>query len=333
MSKSKRIQAFDYLKGFGMIMVILGHVVQMCNGPSMAGLKCLESENWIILFTCSFHMPLFILVSGYLFFKSSEKYSFKDLMLRRCVSLLRPIMTFTILAFILNKGWTYGFSAINPFYLWFLWAVIFCVIGTLFVKFFAKDSYVIHIFIVLLLLFIPDFGSGKMMKWMYPYFVLGYYVAKYDWRLGQGNKSLLIFLGLILYFILMAFFNYNTYIYTTGINVIHSPLGFGKQIAIDVHRFVVGIVGSIVFGYIFIKVIDRFPFNYLKSTISNIGKESLGMYVIQSYFFLFLGNYFVDCNYSLIRSLVLTVLLLVLCLGITKIIRRSKILTYVVLGS
>nr|MBQ8252112.1 acyltransferase family protein [Lachnospiraceae bacterium] len=64
----------DAIKGLGIALMILGH---MFIGPSLKG------------FIYSFHMPLFVLISGYLFRADG---SAKDLILRKCKSILLPFL-------------------------------------------------------------------------------------------------------------------------------------------------------------------------------------------------------------------------------------------------
>lgn len=67
-----RIDWIDMAKGWGIICVIIGHMIQ---GTFI--------DNWIY----SFHMPLFFLISGYVF---STKYNFLEFVKRKVKSILVP---------------------------------------------------------------------------------------------------------------------------------------------------------------------------------------------------------------------------------------------------
>lgn len=67
----KRINWVDISKGYGMLLVILGHITQG------------EVERWIY----SFHVPLFFLMSGFVF---SRKENFRVFLKGKCRSLLLP---------------------------------------------------------------------------------------------------------------------------------------------------------------------------------------------------------------------------------------------------
>ena len=52
MENIKRIDYLDYTKGFGILLVILGHIY--------------DASNPIKIWLYSFHMPLFFIISGFL---------------------------------------------------------------------------------------------------------------------------------------------------------------------------------------------------------------------------------------------------------------------------
>lgn len=56
--KQRRILYLDYIKAFAIILVIIGHVLQYMIWPSDF------DEHYIWNFIYSFHMPLFMFISG-----------------------------------------------------------------------------------------------------------------------------------------------------------------------------------------------------------------------------------------------------------------------------
>lgn len=58
---AKRLFWIDALRGWLIILVVIGHVIQ-CE----LGAKCGNNHLWNIIY--SFHMPAFVSVSGYLAF-------------------------------------------------------------------------------------------------------------------------------------------------------------------------------------------------------------------------------------------------------------------------
>ena len=73
-----RIESIDVLKGIGILLVVYGHV-------------CADTE--LTHFIYSFHMPLFFIVSGFLF--NTSKYdTLKSLVVRRLKTLICPYILF-----------------------------------------------------------------------------------------------------------------------------------------------------------------------------------------------------------------------------------------------
>ena len=83
----ERDYSFDFIKGFLIILVVLGHSIYSYYG----------NESWynpIFNIIYTFHMPLFIFVSGY-FFQSCMRRSFPELVKHRFKRLLLPTMIYT----------------------------------------------------------------------------------------------------------------------------------------------------------------------------------------------------------------------------------------------
>lgn len=76
MSNTTRIQWIDFLRSIGLMLVILGHV------------KNVPSECSLAIY--SFHMPLFFILSGYLWNERSLELPFKTFACKKAKSLLLP---------------------------------------------------------------------------------------------------------------------------------------------------------------------------------------------------------------------------------------------------
>ena len=68
MTKLERLDWIDLSKGFGIILVVYGHVARGLNSAGLGFELFRQIDNVIY----AFHMPLFFLLSGYFFLKSSE---------------------------------------------------------------------------------------------------------------------------------------------------------------------------------------------------------------------------------------------------------------------
>lgn len=77
-----RDNSFDFLKGFLIILVVVGHAIHLNYGEN-------SWSNPVFNIIYTFHMPFFIFISGY-FFQSSLKRNFKELILNKFERLLIP---------------------------------------------------------------------------------------------------------------------------------------------------------------------------------------------------------------------------------------------------
>ncbi|RZM21480.1 MAG: hypothetical protein EOO88_33090, partial [Pedobacter sp.] len=86
MTEKKRLTGPDFVKGVAIVLMVYGHLDHA--GSLMVDQKAVV--NWIY----SFHMPLFLLVSGFLFRMRSEgKILFKNVISK----ILRPYLIFATL--------------------------------------------------------------------------------------------------------------------------------------------------------------------------------------------------------------------------------------------
>ncbi|MGZ0655550.1 acyltransferase family protein [Coraliomargarita sp. W4R53] len=85
MSNFKRLFWLDYLKAFGIFLVVYGH----------SGSVNPEVGRWIY----SFHMPLFFLISGYLFSDKSILSDFRPFLLKNIGAIIPPYVLFSLLGY------------------------------------------------------------------------------------------------------------------------------------------------------------------------------------------------------------------------------------------
>ena len=126
----------DFVKGFAIFLVLWGHCIQY--GMEKAGDFF---ENGMFKLIYSFHMPLFMLISGYLFYNSACKRNLRSLIVSRLHSLGLPILLWGCLPEALK--WIFSIyssgqdimepGVLNTFChniikgaveIWFLWAVL-----------------------------------------------------------------------------------------------------------------------------------------------------------------------------------------------------------------
>ena len=86
-----RIAYIDNLKGFAILLVVIGHIIQFLYCPDKF------DSNIIFRFIYSFHMPLFVIVAG-MFYK---KKPIKDLVWGGIKTLIIPFYIVALLSFFL----------------------------------------------------------------------------------------------------------------------------------------------------------------------------------------------------------------------------------------
>lgn len=77
-----RILYLDNIKGFAILLVVLGHCIQFSN-PKF-------DDDFLFRFIYSFHMPLFFMVSGYVSCKI--QFSWKETIRKRLYQLMLPYL-------------------------------------------------------------------------------------------------------------------------------------------------------------------------------------------------------------------------------------------------
>ncbi len=289
MLKNNRNFFLDITKGVAIFLMLWGHCIQYCTTKS--GIDFFE--NIVFKTIYSFHMPLFMLISGYLFFYSFTKRSLSELIIHKTQSLLQPIFfcTFfnyfatTVLFGLLSGKFDVAFDGkwleTLPS-LSFLWSVLAASLVTSVV---CKKCKTLYVQILLFFVFIPVvaiFPKADFNLYLYPYFVLGFYFAKYRDKLPSAVHNLK-YLSLPLFPILMCFYEKKHYIYTTGLFPDES-YSFMQMLKIDAFRWLIGLVGSVfvltVLHTVYKQIIIKINKTIITKGLSLIGKHSLEIYAL-----------------------------------------------------
>ncbi|MDD6628190.1 MAG: acyltransferase [Lachnospiraceae bacterium] len=186
----ERDKYLDILRGTAVILMVLGHCIQYGNGRAFSQ-PDIFFNNTAFQLIYSFHMPLFMLISGYLFIYTVEKYS--DIMAfvkNRILRLLLPIVCWDIIIYIKfaievekTEGWIkellVAYFRSLPEDYWFLWAVFYCSIAVWIGRYLFNDSIIYYLLGLVLTFLVPEIIYHLFFyKFMYPFFVGGYLFAK-----------------------------------------------------------------------------------------------------------------------------------------------------------
>lgn len=191
----QRLAYFDNLKGFAILLVVLGHCIQSCG----------TGEHYRFLFNLiyAFHMPLFMAVSGYFGYRSGD-INLLSRTKKNVVRLMVPYFAWGGLSLLLFKTSPLQLFISPDSYLWFLWDLFFIsfVVNAVLSMFGdkAKPTITIPILAVFSVIilgfgkFLPtnDFNI-KSICWMFQFYVAGAAYKVYGEKL-KANK----FVGILM---------------------------------------------------------------------------------------------------------------------------------------
>ncbi len=288
----------DLLRGFAILLVVLGHCIQEGSGVEYSA-SALYFEDKLYQLIYSFHMPLFMMISGFLSWGSvrrAEKAGrMNQLLCRRAKTLLSPIFIWSALDYGLNllltpsllpdSLWNFIWTYINrTFYaLWFLWAVFWSFLIVFLVRRFCKNSPWIYGAIFLLMFVTPDGLGLGAYKYLFLYFVTAFYGRGLLESHGAGtNPWHIVIFGLGFAF-LFLFFRADSMIYLTGYKLLGKNIP--KQMFLDLYRALIGFVGSAFFiltgDYLLKNTFFRGRF------LQILGRDTMGIYILSGYLILY----------------------------------------------
>lgn len=343
--RTERNLAIDYIKAFAIILVVLGHSIQYGSGPYVKA--HMFDNNYIIYFIYSFHMPIFMIVSGYLYFYSINRYDTKQMIINKTKSLIIPILFWTILTTLFNcilydqerllNPFRFGVAWANEFIgqFWFLWAVFFCSMVLLLINKVFKDNIIVYLIVFIVSFVTPDVLLLSLIKFMYPFFVIGYMVNKYKLIEKCSGKVKIIgfIISSVLFFVMLVFMKGNYFVYNSGYTLLERENVF-EMLYIDLYRLFIGLFGSYVFSFIIAKFAPKVS-GIVDRVIVCLGKNTLGIYIVSFFFAVYLLP-LITYNFSGINYLVTiveTVMTIVVSLLIIFAIQKFKWTNRLLLGN
>ena len=333
----------NFIRGIAIFLMLWGHSIQYCCGAQFDFFK-----NWGFKIIYSFHMPFFMLISGYLFFFSAQKRDTIELVKHKVNSLLYPILMCSALNLLLTKGIrvaykgniTSIFGGTDLTSLWFLWSVLACsIVVAVAVKSF-KNIFVQGLLIIVGIGFVAILPCWDMNIYMYPYFVIGYIYARNEEKLSK-TFTLFSIISLVLFVVMLFLFENKHYIYTSGLLGENSLL---DSIKTDMFRWAIGLFGSV--SVIWICKIVFKTINHLKTIkcIELLGKNSLAVYALSVSLLSFWLPRFADKTlsiitginwnnyiwlYNLIVTPIIAIAYSIILLLIIKLLKKAKVYPFI----
>lgn len=292
-----RNRKLDFLKGFLVVMVILGHTT--------AAFGSYEKDfilNYCSSLTVSFIMPFFLIITGYFVLNPSkqidEKWFIKKFR-RLCVpaiiwgGIVGAVIVLSRVVY--NQAELLDIRVVKQFFqyvrtLWYLYATFLSaiIIGIVnkYFRGFICDA--ILILIAICLHIIPT--DIFWISFAFEFILVGYFVrkyvdnVKYFFKNRLYFKNMIIFIVSFLYLLLLIWFKYDYSVYVSGSNLLTNNT-IWYQVFVNTFRFFMG-----VFGTAFVYIVLCFCYKHLKqfyignviaNAVEKIGIISLEMYVTQ----------------------------------------------------
>ena len=286
----------DICKGIAIFLVVWGHVLQR-------GLFSATevSENPLVKIIYTFHMPLFVLISGYFFYSSHKKKEIKELIVQRGKNLLQIILIWNTIHFFLTMLFGYLsdikvesfpkslWKSIAEGY-WFLWAILFCTVAVgIVTKCLPKRFWLLGFFC-----FIP-LALISPCRWViisvYPFFILGFWYHKWMDE-GKAISQILKYGSLLVYvFVMLFYFSIPAignsewrYMLKMGISFLKGNMGLTEvmmQIGRVVLYYVLGITGSVTVIVLIDFIVHTVKKKMVLHFTANLGRFSLQIYILQ----------------------------------------------------
>lgn len=340
--KVSRNTFLDFTKGVLILLVLLGHTIQYASGKDYLS-QMSYFDCWAFKLIYGFHMPLFMVISGYLFYYSISSKKALKIVEGKLRTLIVPIFSFAFIVWLLHFHSDYSFFdqirnylSRTRYTLWFLWALFYCSMGVLLVHLFAKDNVIVCIVLVLLSYLTPDKWFSELYKFMFPCFLFGYYAHKYDWTVFfKKNIKVIAGVATVLYALAMfAYYDVNTYVYMSGSCVLKNGVLDWHQLFINVYRTLVGICGSVAFASLLYLLHGFFPKdNKLERWLVALGTMTMGIYCFQDYFWILYSNH-IDWTVKpiILNQLLVFLVSLAVSYLVTVAVKHIKVLNVLFLG-
>lgn len=235
-----------------------------------------------------FHMPLFMAISGYVAYRPINRDSMTTTFAKRFNGLIVPIFAwaipFHILMWMITRDAPPGASGLLKTFvfgltrdLWFLWALFGTAIGFAIMRHFRLDKPIYGIAVAVLALGVP---APTLFKYVLPYFIIGYFFARYEGRLRFLYRPVLIAsVGLVASGVCYAMWTERTYVYLSKMALTD---GNGPVV---LFRYLAGAISSLTALALMFLLYKVTP----QRDLVRLGQGSLYVYILQIYIFTLQG--------------------------------------------
>ena len=347
----RKDRTIDIVKGIAIILVVYGHVIQhstVANGGDFF-------SNPVFKVIYTFHMPLFVFISGYLIaFSLSRKGAF-DVFKARCKSLFVPFVSWTVLGimagyfFNIMDGKHIGVDPLRDLkdqlllypLIWFLFTLFILSCMLLFsIKLEKRTGPAAFLAVYAAVLLIPynSYCSLYYIKWFYLFYLAGFLINTYGIKITSGpvNKAVAL-VSSIAFVVLVSHWTKDDYIYI-------NKMGFASnryfyEILRIIYRYAAGFLGILMAFYAGAYLLKTRTENLWEY----VGRYALDVYLIQIFIveglyprLVYNARMDLDINSPLFLCFfapLVTALSVCACLLISKLlIRQNRALNTLLLG-
>lgn len=269
----KRIALWDNLKFLLIIFVVIGHYTQQFRADN-------ETLQRIYVFIYSFHMPIFIFVTGLFSKKAVDEKNIK-----KALPYLTCFFATTLILFIIKAllGWAPVFELFSPSGIsWYLMSMFFMFLITMLIKDYKpKYIFVLSLIIGVMCGFVqtenPDFFTWMRTLTFYPFFCLGYISDRE--KIEKATNKISIKITAVIFFVSIYLL---IYFYPKQANKI-SRLNTARHTYSELGRFAPYgwelrlLTYAISFAAIFL-LISLIPRKRIKG-FTSLGERTLGIYM------------------------------------------------------
>lgn len=310
----KRIEWIDLCKIITMIIVCYDHTIQ-----SIAPDEALK--NSFFIGTISFHMPLFMILSGYFI---NPKRMRTDKITTSCFSkfkhLMVPAFSWYIIQCCLFREIPEVKASLESY--WFLSCLFFCFCILAIITKITTNNLIVFTVACIITYFTPYCYFVKI-NFLMPFLAIGYWLNKH-------NKYLtwqLVLPILMIYIILYQHWTFEDSVYITPIRF-HKFSSIIPISHIAIFRFAIAVTGSLSIIYGCILITKYFKNNILIKKLIHYGKYTLCIYTIHFIFIKLIKDFFNkhlwNNDYPLILfSILISTLIVILSLSIASLLRYN----------
>lgn len=275
----------DFAKGVLITLVVVGHAIQYLIYRDIA---CWDDPLFKAIYI--FHMPLFMAISGYLSYAGLQNLpDVRAYLGRRSFSYLVPIIAWATVSQVFMLAFSERMTLAElPVAIgreaiwsqWFLWALLGSIVVMVVATRFGKYALPVMAALFCGFLALPELGNVYLFTYTFPFFVAGYYVARYPGVLVRAARSsLLLVSGIVAMSLGFPLWDEETYVYVTKMSL------DGDNIDNIALRWVLGAIGALVVLGIIRRLYATMPARWTRP-VEVAGRDSLYIYILQGYVFL-----------------------------------------------